>query len=59
MPNTRSEFWIEKFNKNVIRDLNNYERLYKLGWRVVVVWECELKHPDEVVDRILTILNDD
>lgn len=38
--------------------MSNYEQLNNLGWRVLVVWECELKQLDDVVNRILTTLND-
>ncbi|MEE2526496.1 DNA mismatch endonuclease Vsr [Hyphobacterium sp. HN65] len=42
-PRTRAEFWAKKFDENVARDLRNSEALAELGWRVHVVWECELK----------------
>lgn len=42
-PKTRVEFWKTKFNANVERDRKNIEKLEKLGWRTMVVWECELK----------------
>lgn len=38
--------------------MSNYEQLNNQGWRVLVVWECELKQLDDVVNRILTTLND-
>ncbi len=43
MPKTRREFWADKLAGNVNRDASNYDRLTKSGWRVLVVWECELK----------------
>jgi len=42
-PSSNVEFWQEKFKRNVERDLKNEELLRGLGWRVIVVWECELK----------------
>ncbi|WP_024880398.1 very short patch repair endonuclease [Methylosinus sp. LW3] len=42
-PSTRPEFWKVKFERNVARDRANAERLSDLGWRVIVVWECDLK----------------
>lgn len=43
MPKTRSEFWIPKLNRNRERDIRNREQLATMGWKVIVVWECELK----------------
>jgi len=42
-PKTRTEFWLEKFEKNVANDKKHYEELQKMGWKVIIVWECELE----------------
>jgi DNA mismatch endonuclease, patch repair protein len=42
-PATRKEFWNDKFVANVARDQRNQEQLAITGWRVCVVWECELR----------------
>lgn len=42
-PKTNAEFWRAKISGNVERDRKTYCQLNKLGWRVIVVWECELK----------------
>ena len=42
-PKTRVQFWDEKFRKNVDRDRRNVQALHKLGWRVLVIWECETR----------------
>lgn len=42
-PKTRTEFWLEKFDKNVKNDQIKQEMLRELGWKVIVIWECELK----------------
>jgi DNA mismatch endonuclease, patch repair protein len=42
MPKSNSAFWWKKFNRNVNRDLETEKALAELGWRVIVVWECEL-----------------
>lgn len=54
-PKSNVEFWETKFRRNVERDLRVREQLQQLGWRVLVVWECELKTrlpslPDEIRD---------
>lgn len=51
-PKTHTEFWQAKFAKNVIRDKRNLDQLKTLGWNVIVVWECELKEPEDVMRLI-------
>ena len=41
-PKTRREFWEQKFAANVERDRRAQRELVALGWRVEVVWECEV-----------------
>jgi DNA mismatch endonuclease (patch repair protein) len=43
LPTTNTEFWKEKIGKNIERDKNNILDLKKQGWKVIVVWQCELK----------------
>ena len=53
MPSTRTEFWLDKFEKNVARDQRNVVALQTLGWRVLVVWECDIKaDPGGTVQRV-------
>ena len=42
-PSSNEEYWIPKINNNVERDSTNKNKLESLGWKVLVVWECELK----------------
>jgi len=52
-PSTRREFWVEKLSENVRRDQRNHQALVRLGWKVIVVWECELTaSPAKVVEDI-------
>ncbi len=44
-PKTNTKFWKKKFDGNVARDKKNHSQLYHDGWKVIVIWECE-------VDRI-------
>lgn len=41
-PMTNQEFWKKKIESNVERDKNNYQLLNELGWRVIIVWECQI-----------------
>lgn len=43
MPKTRPEFWRQKFRDNLRRDRRAKSQLSKLGWRVLVVWECQTR----------------
>ena len=42
IPKSNTQFWMGKFEKNVDRDKRVTAQLNELGWRVLVVWECEL-----------------
>ena len=42
-PKNNADFWKNKIQGNVERDKRNYETLIAAGWKVVVVWECQLK----------------
>lgn len=43
VPKTRTEYWLEKFNRNVSNDNKHRQELEAMGWRVITIWECELK----------------
>lgn len=53
-PKTRPDFWREKIEGNVERDRLAYEKLEEMGWRVKVVWECELELG---INKLLTKLS--
>ncbi len=55
-PQTRVRFWEDKFKGNVVRDRRNEIALRELGWRVMVIWECETKDRDTVMERIAGFL---
>lgn len=52
IPKTNRGFWQRKFRANVRRDAGNQRDLRAAGWRVVVVWECELKSPERLAARL-------
>jgi DNA mismatch endonuclease (patch repair protein) len=43
LPKTNTEFWKEKFDKNIRRDKKKEKELLDLGWTVLVFWECKIK----------------
>ena len=55
VPKTRPEFWAAKFDANVRRDARNKAALKALGWRVIEVWECEVRDPVTLTERIRTL----
>ena len=56
-PSTRQGYWVPKLARNVERDHVNAGRLQALGWRLAVVWECQLKaDPQAEVRRLQELL---
>lgn len=51
VPESRTDYWIPKLERNVERDKRVSRELKTLGWRVLVVWECELKSPPKVLRK--------
>lgn len=56
-PATNAAYWEAKFAGNAARDARNQAALEAQGWRVTIVWECELKDVDAVVERIRLALS--
>ena len=55
LPKSNVRFWKEKIERNVARDVRNEAELTALGWRVIRVWECEIKtvaQRDEYLKRL-------
>ena len=52
MPQSHKKFWSEKFARNVANDARHRRKLRRLGWRVVTVWSCQLRHPERVLAKI-------
>lgn len=53
-PKTRTEFWLEKFEKNVANDNAHREALEAAGWNVITLWECEInKRFKETMDQVV------
>lgn len=56
-PKSRVEFWQQKFDQNVKRDQAKHKQLEDLGWRVQVLWECELRQaPTDTIERLVSQL---
>lgn len=58
IPKTNVSYWVEKITRNTRRDQASQASLRKLGWRSLVVWECELADIDAVRRRICWFLGE-
>ena len=58
-PASRQEYWLPKFQRNVERDEQNRRAVRALGWDVITVWECELKKPEVLADRLRSLIRKD
>lgn len=59
IPKSRTEYWIKKFRTNQVNDKLHRDQLEEMGWKVITVWECELKRDFEgVMKRVLFIIKD-
>lgn len=56
IPKSNLRYWKPKLIGNVRRDQLNYRRLRRLGWRVLVVWECSVKDEAALTARIRSFL---
>ena len=60
-PKTNTEFWVDKITSNRERDKINTQKLTALGWTILTVWECEIRHTYKyditpLIDRISATL---
>lgn len=56
VPKQNRDYWVAKVGRNVARDARSREALAALGWRVETVWECELKAPATLDERLAALL---
>ncbi len=52
-PKTRTEWWREKFKTNIRNDKKKGNDLQKLGWKVIIIWECEVNAKDKFLKEKL------
>lgn len=58
-PRTNTGYWIPKLKRNVMRDKKHQEQLRALGWRFLVIWECETKDVELLSKKIDYYLHND
>lgn len=55
LPETNKEFWENKINSNMERDKKNQHKLEKLGWKIIIAWQCKLKNKKVVTKKLKEI----
>jgi DNA mismatch endonuclease (patch repair protein) len=56
MPATRRRYWSDKLARNKSRDRRTRRALGRLGWKVLVVWECQTRSMDRLARRLRAFL---
>jgi len=57
LPKTNAAFWAKKLADNLARDARNRSALENIGWKVLVVWECELKNEETLTNLLCSFLD--
>ena len=57
-PKSNTRYWSPKLKRNVARDAEHVAALKKLGWKVLIVWDCEIKHRAKLGARLKKFLSD-
>lgn len=58
MPKSKLDFWGPKLEGNRQRDLRHQSEMDAIGWRYLIVWECELGHREQLENKLLTFLTE-
>ncbi len=58
VPKTRSEWWLNKINTTIEKDITVISQLQNIGYQVIILWECELKkaHLTTTLSKLLSSL---
>ena len=57
LPKTNKNYWRNKLKRNVERQKKDIELLKMLGWKIVVIWECEIKNTNLLAEKIESSLH--
>ena len=58
IPASNRTFWCDKLQQNAVRDAKNDSALTGLGWRIIVIWECQL-HNREALKQLPELISND
>jgi len=56
VPKTNKKFWKTKRQGNVERDKRNLRKLRKEGWKVLVIWECQIRNTEKLINKLKKFL---
>ncbi|UYP84518.1 very short patch repair endonuclease [Pseudomonas asiatica] len=56
-PKSNQQFWLAKLKRNAERDTEKEKALRALGWHVAVIWECETKEKQSLINKIRDIID--
>ncbi len=59
IPKRRRDYWLPKLEGNRDRDLRNQDELGRLGWRVLVIWECQIRDGEQLTRSVRSFLDSD
>jgi len=57
LPKSRADFWVPKLEGNATRDARNLRALRKAAWKVMTIWECQLRDASRLASRIRRFLD--
>ena len=57
LPKSRLDFWLPKLSANAARDAKVQASLEELGWKILIVWECEVNDTDALKRKICEFLD--
>lgn len=55
-PKSNLDYWLPKLEENKNRDARNIRELEALGWKVLVIWQCEIKDAEQLKQRVISFL---
>lgn len=58
IPKSNVDYWLPKLERNVARDAENLTQLAAMGWKALIIWECETSDPDLVRSKIRNFLEE-
>lgn len=58
LPETNTDFWTKKITDNIVRDKINIQKLRNEGWKVIVVWLCEIKNKSNREKRLELLIDE-
>jgi len=57
-PSTHQSFWEAKLDSNIERDKRYRRELLRMGWKVLVIWQCEIRTPEKLFRKLERFLHD-